>query len=80
MLKFRVLLFSLVLLLTFAGGAFAQEVAAIDTSKLSAITQSLDNVKAWLSGSVLTAVIGLAVAGLIIVIAKFAARKAKPGG
>lgn len=62
------------------GLSVAANAAALDTSKLSDITTSMDTAASWLSGTVTTAIIGLIVAGLIISIVKFAGRKAKPGG
>lgn len=75
MLKIRSLLFALVALLA---GVETASAAALDTSQLSDITASLNTASSWLSGPVTIAICGLIVAALIIGIAKFAGKKAKP--
>lgn len=75
MLKMRSLLVALVAFLAGVPSAFA---AALDTSQFSDITASLDTASAWLSGPVTYAVIGIVVAALILAIAKFAGKKARP--
>ena len=75
MRKMRSWLFALVALLA---GVETASAAALDTSKLSDITSSLDVAGSWLSGPVTLAVIGLVVAVLVLAIAKFAGKKARP--
>ena len=75
MRKMRSWLFALVALLA---GVETASAAALDTSKLSDITSSLDVASSWLSGPVTLAVIGLVVAVLVLAIAKFAGKKARP--
>jgi hypothetical protein len=77
--KFKAFFLSLCLFLFGAVSANAQAPAALDTADLGPITQSIQLAASWLDKSVLPAVIGIAVAALIIVIAKFAAKKARPG-
>lgn len=75
MKKIRTILFALIACLSAGVTASA---AALDTTKLADITTSMDNASSWLSGSVTTAIIALIVAALIIAIAKFAGKKARP--
>ena len=75
MKKIRSILLALIACLSAGVTAFA---APLDTTKLADITTSMDNASTWLSGSVTTAIIALIVAGLIIAIAKFAGKKARP--
>lgn len=75
MRKMRSWLFALVALLA---GVETASAAALDTSKLSDITSSLNVASSWLSGPVTLAVIGLVVAVLVLAIAKFAGKKARP--
>lgn len=75
MRKIRHYLFALVALLA---GVEAASAAALDTSDLSDITSSLNVASSWLSGPVTTAVVALVVAVLVLAIAKFAGKKARP--
>lgn len=75
MRKIRHYLFALVALLA---GVETASAAALDTSTLSDITSSLDTASSWLSGPVTTAVVALVVAVLVLAIAKFAGKKARP--
>ena len=75
MKKIRTFLFALIACLS---AGVAANAAALDTTKLADITTSMDNASSWLSGSVTTAIIALIVAALIIAIAKFAGKKARP--
>lgn len=75
MRKIRSFLFTLVALLA---GVESASAAALDTSKLSDITASLDVASNWLGGPVTIAVIGIIVAALVLAIAKFAGKKARP--
>lgn len=75
MQKLRNLLFAAFALIA---GVETASAAALDTSKFSDITASLDNASAWLSGPVTTAVVGIIVAILILAIVKFAGKKARP--
>lgn len=75
MQKLRNLLFAAFALIA---GVETASAAALDTSKFSDITASLDNASGWLSGPVTTAVVGIIVAILILAIVKFAGKKARP--
>lgn len=75
MRKVRSFLFALVALLA---GVESASAAALDTTQLSDITGSLGVASSWLSGPVTTAIIGLVVAVLVLAIAKFAGKKARP--
>ena len=75
MRKIRSFLFTLVALLA---GVESASAAALDTSKLSDITASLEVASNWLGGPVTIAVIGIIVAALVLAIAKFAGKKARP--
>lgn len=75
MQKLRNLLFAAIALIA---GVETASAAALDTSKFSDITASLDNASSWLSGPVTTAVVGIIVAILILAIVKFAGKKARP--
>lgn len=73
--KMRTWLFAMLALLA---GVETASAAALDTSTLSDITSSLNTASSWLSGPVTTAVVALVVAVLVLAIAKFAGKKARP--
>lgn len=75
MQKLRNLLFAAFALIA---GVETASAAALDTTKLSDITASLDTASNWLSGPVTIAVVGLIVAVIVIAIVKFAGKKARP--
>lgn len=75
MRKMRTWLFAMLALLA---GVETASAAALDTSTLSDITSSLNTASSWLSGPVTTAVVALVVAVLVLAIAKFAGKKARP--